>query len=142
MTTPFPGSVQRLPHDIGRFEGNVKLNLLKEKLPQIHPVDLADILEELDHHRVAIFNELETEQASETLTEVEPRVQRKLVSSLTVERVAERVDEMAPAQAADIRHSDATMTCRRAHAIDAPNRITRNLGNEHVRTRRKARGGA
>ena len=88
-------SVQRLPHDIGRFEGNVKLNLLKEKLPQIHTVDLADILEELDHdHRIAIFNELETEQASETLKEVEPRVQRKLVSSLTVERVAELVDEM------------------------------------------------
>ena len=96
-------SVQRLPHDIGRFEGNVKLNLLKEKLPQIHPVDLADILEELDHdYRVAIFNELETEQASETLTEVEPRVQRRLAASLTVERVAELVDEMTPAQAADI----------------------------------------
>ena len=92
-----------MPHDIGRFEGNVKLNLLKEKLPQIHPVDLADILEELDHdHRVAIFNQLETEHASDTLQEVEPRVQRKLVSSLPIERVAEIVNEMTPAQAADI----------------------------------------
>jgi magnesium transporter len=96
-------SVQQLPRDIGRFEGNVKLNLLKAKLPQIHPVDLADILEELDHdHRVAIFNQLETEHASDTLQEVEPRVQRKLVSSLPIERVAEIVNEMTPAQAADI----------------------------------------
>jgi len=96
-------SVQQLPHDIGRFQGNVKLNLLKAKLPQIHPVDMADILEELDEdHRVAIFNQLETEHASDTLQEVEPRVQRKLVSSLSIERAAELVNEMTPAQAADI----------------------------------------
>ncbi len=54
-------SVQPLPPDIGRFNGDLKLNLLKAKLPQIHPVDLADILEELDHDsRVAIFNQLGT----------------------------------------------------------------------------------
>jgi len=96
-------SVQPLPPDIGRFSGDLKLNLLKAKLPQIHPVDMADILEELDHDsRVAIFNQLGTDHASETLMEVEPRVQRKLVSSLSVERVAELVDEMTPAQAADV----------------------------------------
>jgi CBS domain-containing protein len=96
-------SVQPLPPDLGRFSGALKLNLLKAKLPQIHPVDMADILEELDpDSRVAIFKELETDHASETLTEVEPRVQRSLVSSLPVERVAELVDEMTPAQAADV----------------------------------------
>ena len=96
-------SVQQLPHDMGRFDGNVKLNVLKEKLPHIHPVDLADIFEELDQdHRMAIFNQLETEHASDTLEEVEPRVQRELVSSLTIERVTEIVNEMTPAQAADI----------------------------------------
>ncbi|MDA8086138.1 MAG: PRC-barrel domain-containing protein [Nitrospiraceae bacterium] len=36
--------VQPLPEDIGRFRGNVKLKVLKEKLPEIHPVDMADIL--------------------------------------------------------------------------------------------------
>jgi magnesium transporter len=95
--------VQRLPHDMSSFRGNVKLNLLKEKLPEIHPVDLANILEELEHeHRMAIFNELDTGHASDTLEEVEPRVQRKLVSSLPVERAAELVNEMTPAQAADV----------------------------------------
>jgi CBS domain-containing protein/sporulation protein YlmC with PRC-barrel domain len=95
--------VQRLPPNMGSFKGDVKLNLLKEKLPDIHPVDLADILEQLDHdHRMAIFNELETGHASDTLEEVEPRVQRKLVSSLTIDRTAELVNEMTPAQAADI----------------------------------------
>jgi magnesium transporter len=95
--------VQRLPQNIGSFKGDVKLNLLKEKLPDIHPVDLADILEELeDDNRITIFNELDTEHASDTLQEVEPRVQRKLVSSLSVERAAELMNEMTPAQAADI----------------------------------------
>jgi hypothetical protein len=53
--------LQRLPEKIGSFKSNVKLNILKETLPEIHPVDLADILEELpEEQRIAIFNELET----------------------------------------------------------------------------------
>ncbi|MGO9005863.1 MAG: magnesium transporter MgtE N-terminal domain-containing protein [Beijerinckiaceae bacterium] len=95
--------VQALPADMSSFKGNVKLNVLKEKLPEMHPVDLADILEELEpEQRLAIFSELDTEQASDTLEEVEPRVQRELVSALTVERVAELVSDMTPGQAADL----------------------------------------
>jgi len=95
--------VQPLPHDIGRFRGNVKLNVLKEKLPEIHPVDLADILEELSgEQRLAIFNELETEHASDTLEEIEPRIQRELISSIKIERAAELINAMTPVQAANI----------------------------------------
>jgi magnesium transporter len=95
--------VQPLPENIGIFKGNVKLNVLKEKLPEIHPVDLADILEELsEEQRLAIFNELETEHASDTLEEIEPRVQRELISSIKKERAAELINDMTPAQAADI----------------------------------------
>jgi CBS domain-containing protein len=95
--------VQRLPENIGMFKGNVKLNVLKEKLPEIHPVDLADIIEELDHEQsLAIFEELDTEHASDTLEEIEPRVQRTLISSMDKERVADLIDEMTPAQAADV----------------------------------------
>jgi magnesium transporter len=95
--------VQQLPEDISAFRGNVKLNVLKAKLPEIHPVDLADILEELDHdERVALFSQLETEHASDTLEEVEPRVQRDLMSSLPKARAAELVNDMTPAQAADL----------------------------------------
>jgi len=95
--------VQPLPENIGSFKGNVKLKVLKEKLPEIHPVDLADILEELsEEQRLAIFNELETEHASDTLEEIEPRVQRELISSIRKERAAELINDMTPAQAADI----------------------------------------
>ena len=77
----------------------MKLNVLKAKLPEIHPVDLADILEELNHDkRLAIFSEFETEHASDTLEEVEPRVQRELIAALTKDRAAELIKDMAPAQ--------------------------------------------
>ncbi len=95
--------VQPLPKDIGSFKGSVKLNVLKEKLTEIPPVDLADILEELSsEQRLAIFNQLETEHASDTLEEIEPRVQRQLLSSIKKERAAELINAMTPAQAADI----------------------------------------
>ena len=43
--------VQPLPLPMGSFKGNVKLKVLMETLSEIHPVDLADILEELDNEQ-------------------------------------------------------------------------------------------
>jgi CBS domain-containing protein/sporulation protein YlmC with PRC-barrel domain len=95
--------VQPLPEKIGMFKGHVKLSVLKENIHDIHPVDLADILEELEgDQRLAVFNELEPELASDTLEEVEPRVQRELISAIKQERAAQLINEMSPAQAADI----------------------------------------
>jgi CBS domain-containing protein/sporulation protein YlmC with PRC-barrel domain len=95
--------VQPLPKELGSFTGSVKLNVLKEKLKEIHPVDLADILEELDHgERLSVFNELDLEKASDTLEEVEPRVQRELISAIGEDKAADLIEEMTPAQAADV----------------------------------------
>ena len=95
--------VQPLPDSLGSFEGNVKLNVLKENINDIHPVDLADILEELEgSQRMAVFNQIEPELASDTLEEVEPRVQRELIRSMEKERAAELINDMSPGQVADI----------------------------------------
>jgi magnesium transporter len=95
--------VQPLPAQLGSFAGNVKLKVPKAELNEIHPVDLADILEELEGgQRVALFNALETEHASDTLEEVEPRVQRELIHAIEKERAALLINDMSPAQAADI----------------------------------------
>jgi magnesium transporter len=95
--------VQPLPPTLGTLQGNVKLNILKEKLSDIHPVDLADILEELDSsQRVSILEGLDTEHASDTLEEIDPAVQRDIVHSLNKDRVAQLIREMTPGQAADI----------------------------------------
>jgi magnesium transporter len=95
--------VQPLPEQLGSFAGSIKLKVPKAELKEIHPVDLADILEELEGgQRVALFNALDPEQASDTLEEVEPRVQRQLIHAIEKERAALLINEMSPAQAADI----------------------------------------
>jgi CBS domain-containing protein/sporulation protein YlmC with PRC-barrel domain len=95
--------VQPLPDDLGSFSGSVRLNVLKSKVHEMHPVDLADILEELDSgQRQALFNQLDPEHASETLEEIEPRVQRELMATMKRDRAAQLIGEMSPAQAADI----------------------------------------
>ncbi len=95
--------VQSLPPDLGSFTGNVKLKILKEKLNELQPVDLVEILEDLDHEqRVAVINQLDTEQASDALEEIGPNMQREIISSLKKEKVAELIDRMTPGQAADV----------------------------------------
>lgn len=95
--------VQQLPDDIDAFKGHIKLNVLKENISDIHPVDLADILEELDgDQRLAIFKELEPEHASDTLEEVEPRVQREIIHAIEKRHAAQLINAMSPAQAAVI----------------------------------------
>ncbi len=95
--------VQPLPPNITSFKGDVKLKILKENLSDVKPVDLADMLEDLDHeHRVMVFNQLDTAHASDTLEEIEPNVQRELVSSLAKDKVALLIRQMTPGQAADL----------------------------------------
>ena len=95
--------VQQLPEHISSFQGDLKLKIFKERLSQMPPVDLADILEELDHEqRVAIFDELDTARASDTLEELDPKVQRDMIASLKKEKAALLINEMTPAQAVDI----------------------------------------
>lgn len=95
--------MQPLPKQISSFKGDVRLKVLKERLAEIHPVDMADIIEDLDHEqRIAIFDELETAHASDTLEEINPNVQRDLVSSLRKEKVAHLINEMTTGQAADV----------------------------------------
>jgi magnesium transporter len=95
--------IQPLPSHISSFKGDVKLKVLKETLAEIHPVDLADILEELDHdQRVMVFASLDNEHASETLEEIEPHVQRDIIASLSKEKVVQLINDMTPGQAADI----------------------------------------
>jgi CBS domain-containing protein/sporulation protein YlmC with PRC-barrel domain len=95
--------VQPLSPQLGALQGNVKLSVLKEELSEIHPADLADIVEKLDSgQRVTLLEGLDTEHASDTLEEIDPAVQRDIVFSLRKERVAQLIGEMTSGQAADI----------------------------------------
>lgn len=81
----------------------VKLNIEHERLAQLHPSDIADILEDLaPAEREAILTTLDEEVAAEALEEVEPKLQKSMVESLDSETAASIVEEMDPSAAADL----------------------------------------
>src|SRR5271155_3266818 len=80
-----------------------KLKIEHERLAQLHPSDIADILEDLaPAEREAILTTLDEEVAAETLEEVEPKLQKAMVESLDSETIAGIVEEMDPGAAADL----------------------------------------
>jgi magnesium transporter len=95
--------VQPLPGQIGSFSGALRLKILKEKLSEMHPVDLADVLEQMEPlQATAVFTQLDTPVASDALEEIDPGAQKLILGSLTKEKIAQLVDEMTPGQAADV----------------------------------------
>jgi magnesium transporter len=81
----------------------IKLSKAYSKLDGIHPSDLADILEELDHEsRVALFNSLDEERAADVLEELQPGVQVKLLENLSEAKAADVLEKMPADEVADI----------------------------------------
>jgi magnesium transporter len=81
---------------------NLTLNVTSRKIHEIHPSDLADIIEELDQiNRATVFRSLDLQTAAQTLEEVDPKLQLKLIESTSVEQVSDILEEMAPDEATD-----------------------------------------
>jgi magnesium transporter len=81
----------------------LKLNISNRLLEDMHPADLADIVEDLSpDDREAIFENIDSEVAADALTEVDPDIQASILESLETEKAAEIVEEMAPDEAADV----------------------------------------
>jgi Mg/Co/Ni transporter MgtE len=82
----------------------LRLNITYQKLEEMHPADLADIVEELSPaEREAIFETIDSEAAADALSEVEdPKMQASILEALEPEKAADIVEEMAPDEAADI----------------------------------------
>jgi magnesium transporter len=81
----------------------VKLRISYSRLEQLHPADLADILEELsrDEQR-SVIESLDDEIAAEAVSEIPTRMQVALLNSLSAGKAADIVEEMAPDEAADV----------------------------------------
>ena len=80
----------------------LRLNISYDKLEDMHPADLADIVEELSPaEREAIFETIDNEVAADALSEVDPKMQASILESLEPEKAADIVEEMAPDEAAD-----------------------------------------
>ncbi len=81
----------------------VRLNVSHAKLAELHPADIADILEQLDvAEGGTILEELDTKTAADALEEVEAGRQAALVSELDPERASDLLELIAPDNAADI----------------------------------------
>ena len=81
----------------------LKLNLTHRKLSEIHPSDLADILEELDKHRRSyVFHTLDVEAQADALEEVDSKTKLSLIEGLSDEHASDVIEEMEPDEAADL----------------------------------------
>ena len=68
---------------------------LKEELETVHPVDIVDILEELDKkQRTLVFRLLSKEEAAEVFTDMNSDMREDLINALTDSELEEVMDEM------------------------------------------------
>ncbi len=91
-------AVELLPGD-----APMRLKAPREKLADMHPADLAEIISDLSRNESSRFlDALDIETVANTLEEVEPDFQASLVEMMPDERVADLLEEMAPDEAADL----------------------------------------
>lgn len=102
-----------LPHRTIRWEfvnlieadplRRVKLRITHEKLADLHPADVADIMEDLSaRERQSIIASLDEETAAAVLAELDARLTTQIVEKMDPERAADILEEMAPDAAADL----------------------------------------
>ncbi len=81
----------------------LRLKITQNRLSQLHPADLADIIEELNvHQRTAVFQTLDVETAAETLEETDPKIQVKLIEDMPPENASDIIEEMSLSEATDL----------------------------------------
>ncbi|MDQ6695599.1 MAG: CBS domain-containing protein [Chloroflexota bacterium] len=81
----------------------VPLKVARNDLAQMHPADLADIVEQLDTEAGDyVISTLDTEAAADTLQEIDPERQAAVLESIEPERAADILEAMAPDEAADV----------------------------------------
>ena len=84
----------------------VKLRMSSAKLAEMHPADLADIMEAISPaERQSIMDSLDEETAAETLAELDKRLQTQVVEQLDPEKAADIISEMNTDEAADLMQS-------------------------------------
>jgi magnesium transporter len=81
----------------------LRLTITQKRLPQLHPADLADIIEDLDiNRRSAVFQSLDTETAAEMLEETDPKIQVSLIEDMSPADASDIIEEMSLSEATDL----------------------------------------
>jgi CBS domain-containing protein/sporulation protein YlmC with PRC-barrel domain len=82
---------------------SVKLTVPKYNVTQLHPADIAEIVDQLNlHEGLTLINSLDEEAAADTLEETSEERQVSLIEGMDAERAANILEEMSPDDAADL----------------------------------------
>ena len=83
--------------------GSLRLREEKQHLDQLHPADLAEIIEDLDYKKRADFIEdLDVEVAAEAFAEMEVDTQIEILEHMDSQQASDLLEEMPPDEAADL----------------------------------------
>jgi magnesium transporter len=82
---------------------SLQLSRDKEQLSQLHPADIADIVEQLDYNsRASFIKNLDSRQAIEALSEMDLDTQIEIITQMDQEQASDLLKDMPPDEAADI----------------------------------------
>ncbi|WP_139651506.1 magnesium transporter [Raoultibacter phocaeensis] len=88
---------------LDRDLSEVQLSVTHKRLDELHPADVADILEQLDpQQRANVFRHLDEAQATEAISEMEDEYQADFIEDLDEAQAAGLLGNMDPDDAADI----------------------------------------
>lgn len=88
---------------LDRDLSKVQLSVSHTRLDELHPADVADILEQLDPaQRLAVFQHLDDERAGDAISEMEDEYQADVIDDLDDARASKLLGNMDPDDAADI----------------------------------------
>ncbi len=83
--------------------GGFQVKLPREKFNELHPADIAEILEHVGPRIGAqMLEQMEDEKIADTLEELNPDFQAEMLGAFSDERAADIVEEMEPDEAADM----------------------------------------
>ena len=88
---------------LDRDLSHVRLSVTHKRLHELHPADVADVLEQLSPtQRARVFEHLDNAQAALTVAELEDELQADVIDDLGSQRASDILEEMDPDDAADI----------------------------------------
>ena len=88
---------------LDRDLSEVQLSVTHKRLDELHPADVADILEQLDpQQRANVFKHLDEAQATEAISEMDEELQGDVIEDMDDKRAAALLGNMDPDDAADI----------------------------------------
>ncbi len=88
---------------LDRDLSQVKLSVTHKSLEDMHPADIADIIEQLDPKlRAQVFSQLDTANAAQAMSELEDEFQADVIDEMPERQASAMIAQMDPDDAADI----------------------------------------